>query len=178
MKRAVEIINSLRQGMDTMLEQKGSVEVRSLRMFNFEKRRVSLRMEVAEAVDEFTPMGRIDVIEFPSKNSSGSCSCTMTDFKSGESQQLILRLTNQAEKEEESFKVFNFFRRVLGLPTTSPDQEKQPIHSAPLPLEQSVQSLREVAPLEPPREKSVNDDHPVEEMPARTRGTQDAGTSD
>ncbi len=177
MKRAVEIINSLRHGMNTMLDQTGSVEVRSLRMFNFEKRRVSLRMEVAQAVDEFTPMGRIDVIEFPSKNSSGSCSCTMTDFKSGESQQLILRLANHAEKEVESFKVFNFFRRVLGLPTMNPDQEKQPIPSVP--LQQAVEPSLEVPPAaEPLKEESVSEDHPVEEMPVRTRGAQDPGISD
>ena len=177
MKRAVEIINSLRQGMNTMLDQTGSVEVRILRMFNFEKHRVSLRMEVAQTVDEFTPMGRIDVIEFPSKNSSGGCSCTMTDFKSGESQQLILRLANQAEKEVESIKVFNFFRRVLGLPTMNPAQGKQLTPSVP--LQQALEpSLEVTPPAEPPREESVSEDHPMEEMPARTRGAQDAGTSD
>ena len=160
-----------------MLDQTGSVEVRSLRMFNFEKHRVSLRMEVAQAVDEFTPMGRIDVIEFPSKNSSGSCSCTMTDFKSGESQQLILRLANQEEKEMESFKVFNFFRRVLGLPTTDPDQDKQAVPSAP--VQQAVEPSLEVPPVaESPKEESVSEDHPMEEMPVRTRGAQDAGASD
>ena len=176
MKRAVEIINSLRQGMNTMLDQTGSVEVRSLRMFNFEKHRVSLRMEVAQAVDEFTPMGRIDVIEFPSKNSSGSCSCTMTDFKSGESQQLILRLANQEEKEMESFKVFNFFRRVLGLPTTNPDQDKQPDPSAP--LEQAAETTLEPSTLKSPEDTPASEGQQIEEMPVRTRGAQDAGTSD
>ena len=85
-------------------------------MFNFEERRVSLRMEVSSNDEDFFPMGRVDVVEYPGTDKNSGCSCTMTEFQTGRSEKLMLRLQNSSEKEMETFKVFNFFRRVLDLP--------------------------------------------------------------
>ena len=64
MNRAIEIINSLRQGISSMLGEAESAQVRSLRLFNFEKRQVSLYMEASGNEEGYSPMGRIDVVEF------------------------------------------------------------------------------------------------------------------
>jgi hypothetical protein len=65
MNRAVEIINSLRIALEHMTKESNVQKVSSLRLFNFEKNRVSLRMELVRQDNEVLPMGMIDVVEFP-----------------------------------------------------------------------------------------------------------------
>ena len=48
MNRAVEILGILRKGMESMLGDRDSIRVNYLRIFNFDQKRVSLRMEVSE----------------------------------------------------------------------------------------------------------------------------------
>ena len=72
-------------------------------------------MEVSEAGNEFLPMGRIDVLEIPTNNGRVTCSCTLTELQTGQSQKIVLRLKNKDEREKECEKVFGFFRKVLGL---------------------------------------------------------------
>ena len=120
MNRSVEIINSLRTGMENMLKEDKARKVNSLRLFNFDKNRVSLRMELVGQDNEVLPMGMIDVVEFPTgEKQKASCNCHMTDLSTGKSEKLILRLHNQDQKKIECAKVFNFFRKVLKLPETT-----------------------------------------------------------
>ncbi len=117
MNRAVEIINSLRAGMQTLVNDGSEQRVNSLRMFNFEKNRVSLRMELIDHENVSRPMGMIDVIEYPTgeKNKS-SCNCHMTELATGKTEKLVLKLNNQDQQKIECTKVLNFFRKVLSLP--------------------------------------------------------------
>jgi hypothetical protein len=93
MNRAVEIVNSLRTGMVSILKQEDQKRVNTLRMFNFEKNRVSLRMELIDQENVSQPLGMIDVTEFPTgANSQSSCNCFMTDLATGKSEKLILKL--------------------------------------------------------------------------------------
>ena len=71
MNRAVEIVNSLRTGMDAMLKSGSGQKINSLRMFNFEKNRVSLRMELIDHENVSHPMGMIDVTEYPTGEKPG-----------------------------------------------------------------------------------------------------------
>ena len=120
MNRSVEIINSLRTGMENMLKEDKARKVNSLRLFNFDKNRVSLRMELVGQDNEVLPMGMIDVVEFPTgEKQKASCNCHMTDLSTGKSEKLILRLHNQDQKKIECAKVFNFFRKVLKLPVST-----------------------------------------------------------
>ena len=64
MNRAVDIINTLRVGVEAMLSEGQSVKVNFLRFFNFEKNRVSLRIEKVENGTEREAVGMIDVVEF------------------------------------------------------------------------------------------------------------------
>lgn len=128
MNRAVEIVNSLRTGMENMLKEDKTRRVNSLRLFNFDKNRVSLRMELVGQDNEIFPMGMIDVVEFPTgEKQKASCNCHMTDLSTGKSEKLILRLHNQDQKKIECAKVFNFFRKVLKLPEAT--DMGQPIQS-------------------------------------------------
>lgn len=128
MNRAVEIVNSLRTGMENMLKEDKTRRVNSLRLFNFDKNRVSLRMELVGQDNEILPMGMIDVVEFPTgEKQKASCNCHMTDLSTGKSEKLILRLHNQDQKKIECAKVFNFFRKVLKLPEAT--DKGQPIQS-------------------------------------------------
>ena len=61
MNRAVDIINTLRVGVEAMLSEGQSVKVNFLRFFNFEKNRVSLRIEKVENGTEREADGMIDV---------------------------------------------------------------------------------------------------------------------
>lgn len=115
MDRSIEILQILRQGMESMLKTAESSTVRYTRIFNFDERKVALRMEVSEAGNEFLPMGRIDVLEIPTNNGRVTCSCTLTELQTGQSQKIVLRLKNKDEREKECEKVFGFFRKVLGL---------------------------------------------------------------
>ena len=58
-------VNSLRTGMENMLKEDKTRKVNSLRLFSFDKNRVSLRMELVGQDNEVLPMGMIDVVEFP-----------------------------------------------------------------------------------------------------------------
>ncbi len=141
MNRSVEIINSLRTGMENMLKEDKSRKVNSLRLFNFDKNRVSLRMELVGQDNEVLPMGMIDVVEFPTgEKQKASCNCHMTDLSTGKSEKLILRLHNQDQKKIECAKVFNFFRKVLKLPvSTDIAQPSQPENSHKPTLNQNME---------------------------------------
>ena len=141
MNRSVEIINSLRTGMENMLKEDKARKVNSMRLFNFDKNRVSLRMELVGQDNEVLPMGMIDVVEFPTgEKQRASCNCHMTDLSTGKSEKLILRLHNQDQKKIECAKVFNFFRKVLKLPeTTDAVQPSQPKNSLKPTLNQNVE---------------------------------------
>jgi len=181
MNRAIEIINSLRQGISSMLGEADSAQVRSLRLFNFEKRRVSLYMEASGNEEEFSPMGRIDVVEFPGSGLKSSCSCTMTELQTGKSEQLTLRLQNQGEKKLESLKVFNFFRRVMDLPELNPEQTG--LHQGEVPTQDSsvneIQTHTENLEIPEVREP-VDPAPPVSDlgMPENSRGAQEGPASD
>ena len=84
-----------------MLQDVDNSSVRYTRIFNFNERRVGLRMEVSERGQEFIPMGRIDVLEIPTNNGRVTCSCTLTELQTGNSQRIILRLKNVQEREKE-----------------------------------------------------------------------------
>lgn len=120
MNRAVEIIKILRKGMESMLSEGGSMRVHYTRIFNFEEKRVSLRMEASEGADLFVPMGRVDVFEIPTNNGRVTCSCLLTELKSGRCERVILRLKNSQEREKECEKVFGFFRKILAIPEVKP----------------------------------------------------------
>ena len=136
MKRAVEIINSLRAGMETMLENENAKRVNSLRLFNFEKNRVSLRMEIMDDQNVSHPMGLIDVIEYPTgENSKASCNCHMTELASGKTEKLMLKSVNKDEQNLECSKVFNFFRKVLDLPEINLDADLESDASVTLPTQ-------------------------------------------
>jgi len=139
MNRSVEIINSLRTGMENILKEDKARKVNSLRLFNFDKNRVSLRMELVGQDNEVLPLGMIDVVEFPTgEKQKASCNCLMTDLSTGKSEKLILRLHNQDQKKIECAKVFNFFRKVLKLPETT-DITQQSENSLKPTLNQNVE---------------------------------------
>lgn len=162
MNRAVEIINSLRAGMETMLENDSTRRVNSLRMFNFEKNRVSLRMEVIDHEHVSHPMGMIDVTEYPTGGGNQpSCNCLMTELVTGKSQKLVLKLHNQDQKKIECSKVFNFFRKVLHLPEVNQPENFAGRSSVPV-VEESQ-----------PVDKSANMFPPVDgKIPDSPRGAQ------
>ncbi len=120
MNRAVEIINSLRAGMKALLKDDRERRVNSLRMFNFEKNRVSLRMELIDNQNVSHPMGIIDVTEYSTGDrNQASCNCHLTDLASGKTERLVLKLNSRDQKKIESIKIFNFFRAVLNLPEST-----------------------------------------------------------
>ena len=180
MNRAVEIINSLRQGINSMLGETEPVQVRSLRLFNFEKRRVSLYMESSNNTEGFSPMGRIDVVEFPGTGLKSSCSCTMTELQGGRSEQLTLRLQDQGEKKLECLKVFNFFRRVMNLPETNLEQsglQAREISNGESTVDQS-KILIENQELSGKNEKADPAPSVSSGIPENTRGAQEGPASD
>ena len=120
MNRSIEILKILRRGMETMLQNVDHSSVRCTRIFNFDEKRVGLRMEVSENNQDFLPMGRIDVLEIPTNNGRVTCSCTLTELQTGNTQRVVLRLKNNLEREKECEKVFSFFRRVLSIEEESP----------------------------------------------------------
>ena len=164
-----------------MLGEAESAQVRSLRLFNFEKRRVSLYMEASGNEEEFSPMGRIDVVEFPGVGLKSSCSCTMTELQTGKSEQLTLRLQNQGEKKLESLKVFNFFRRVMDLPELNPEQTglhqgEVPTQDPPVNEMQTHTENLEIPEVREPFDPAP----PVSDlgMPENSRGAQEGPASD
>ena len=162
-----------------MLGEADSDQVRSLRLFNFEKRRVSLYMEASGNEEEFSPMGRIDVVEFPGAGLKSSCSCTMTELQTGKSEQLTLRLQNQGEKKLESLKVFNFFRRVMNLPEMNLEQslvQSQEISKQEDVLEETQMDSHELPSMDDPDDPFP----PVSDsgMPENSRGAQEGPASD
>ena len=123
MDRSIEILQILRLGMESMLQGVDRTSVRYTRIFNFDERRVALRMEVSEHGQTFIPMGRIDVLEIATNNGRVTCSCTLTEIQTGNSQKIILRLKNTEERANECEKVFGFFRKVLALDEKVPCDE-------------------------------------------------------
>ena len=121
MKRSPEIVNILRTGIEEMISRRGNLEVKFTRIFNFNENRVSLRMEVADENSNFIPMGRIDVVELTFEDGRSSCDCTLTEFQTGKSDRVMLRLRDSTEREKECQKVFNFFTRILGEPSNESD---------------------------------------------------------
>ena len=115
MERSIEILQILRRGMETMLQDVDNSSVRYTRIFNFNERRVGLRMEVSERGQEFIPMGRIDVLEIPTNNGRVTCSCTLTELQTGNSQRDHSTPENVQGTGKECEKVFVFFRKVLAL---------------------------------------------------------------
>ena len=123
MDRSIEILQILRLGMESMLQGVDRTSVRYTRIFNFDERRVALRMEVSEHGQTFIPMGRIDVLEIATNNGRVTCSCTLTEIQTGNTQRIILRLKNTEERANECEKVFGFFRKVLALDEKLPSDE-------------------------------------------------------
>ena len=94
-----------------MLKTAESSTVRYTRIFNFDERKVALRMEVSEAGNEFLPMGRIDVLEIPTNNGRVTCSCTLTELQTGQSQKIVLRLKNKERERKNAKKFLASFER-------------------------------------------------------------------
>ena len=120
MNRAVEILKILRNGMESMLGDRESFSISYTRIFNFTRKRVSLRMEASEDGGAPVPMGRIDVSEIPTNNGRVTCNCLLTELASGKSERVILRLKNPQQREQECEKVFGFFRKILAIPEVKP----------------------------------------------------------
>ena len=129
MNRSVEILQILRGGMETMLQNLEHSSVRYTRIFNFDEKRVGLRMEVSENGQAFLPMGRIDVLELPTNNGRVTCSCTLTELQTGNTQRIILRLKNNQEREKECEKVFSFFRKILSIQGEPPSLKPSTVHT-------------------------------------------------
>ncbi|MEL0098632.1 MAG: hypothetical protein VW907_03660 [Opitutae bacterium] len=156
MNRAVDIINSLRAGMETILKNDNTRRVNSLRMFNFEKNRVSVRMEVIDQENISHPMGMIDVTEYSTgAGNQPSCNCLMTELASGKSEKLVLKLNNQDQKMIECAKVFNFFRKVLQLPEINHSEHPDGRASASLTGEPA--SIDKSTALFPPADGKIPD---------------------
>ena len=163
MNRAVEIVNSLRAGMATMLNQDSTQRVSTLRMFNFEKNRVSLRMELIDDEMGSRPIGMIDVTEFPTgAKSQSSCNCFMTDLATGKSEKLMLKLNTSDQKTTECTKVFNFFRKVLNLPSIGEKTDKLVDSAPPITPVQEMAEIDDVR-MYPPADGK---------MPEQPRGAQ------
>ncbi len=113
MNRSVEILEILRQGMESVIDGDDITPIKYTRIFNFEERRVSLRMEVLDDNHEYLPVGKIDVLEIPTNNGRVSCSCTLSEMKTGKTQRVMLRLKNSEQKEQECEKVLSFFRDIF-----------------------------------------------------------------
>ena len=113
MNRSVEILEILRQGMESVIDGDDITPIKYTRIFNFEERRVSLRMEVLDDNQEYLPVGKIDVLEIPTNNGRVSCSCTLSEMKTGKTQRVMLRLKNSEQKEQECEKVLSFFRDIF-----------------------------------------------------------------
>ena len=93
MNRSVEILQILRRWHGDYAPKCRAFQ-RPLysRIFNFDEKRVGLRMEVSENGQAFLPMGRIDVLELPTNNGRVTCSCTLTELQTGNTQRVVLRL--------------------------------------------------------------------------------------
>ena len=87
-----------------MLVDGESVRLNYTRIFNFNEKRVSLRMEASEGNGAFVPVGRVGVCEIPTNNGRVTCSCVLTEFESGRSERVILRLKNTQEREKSARK--------------------------------------------------------------------------
>jgi hypothetical protein len=156
MNRAVEIVNSLRTGMVSILKQEDQKRVNTLRMFNFEKNRVSLRMELIDQENVSQPLGMIDVTEFPTgANSQSSCNCFMTDLATGKSEKLVLKLNTPDQKKTECGKVFNFFRKVLDLPVIDDNSHPQSSNVSDQPVQASPE--KEATDMFPPTDGKLPD---------------------
>ncbi|OUU11678.1 MAG: hypothetical protein CBC00_03590 [Verrucomicrobia bacterium TMED40] len=134
MNRSVEILNILRTGMNSMIAGDDSVSARYTRIFNFNENRISLKMDVLVQDKGFVPMGRIDITEIPTNNGRITCSCVLSELQTGNSQRVILRLKDPKQRQIECEKVYEFFRRVIGVSESQVDesQETAPVADAEL----------------------------------------------
>ena len=101
--------------MNSLIAGDDSVSARYTRIFNFNENRISLKMDVLAQDKGFIPMGRIDITEIPTNNGRITCSCVLSELQTGNSQRVILRLKDSKQRQIECEKVYEFFRRVLGL---------------------------------------------------------------
>ena len=115
MNRSVEILNILRTGMNSLIAGDDSVSARYTRIFNFNENRISLKMDVLVQDKGFVPMGRIDITEIPTNNGRITCSCVLSELQTGNSQRVILRLKDTKQRQIECEKVYEFFRRIMGV---------------------------------------------------------------
>jgi hypothetical protein len=120
MYRSIEILKILRTGMESMVAEEPDVQIHYTRIFNFSEGRVSLRMEVENEENSLVPMGRIDVVEIPSKNGRTTCNCTLRELQTGQEQRIVLRLKDAGQREKECDKVFSFFRTILSISEKKP----------------------------------------------------------
>jgi len=115
MNRSVEILNILRTGMNSLIAGDDSMSARYTRIFNFNENRISLKMDVLVQDKGFVPMGRIDITEIPTNNGRITCTCVLSELQTGNSQRVILRLKDPKQRQIECGKVYEFFRRVIGV---------------------------------------------------------------
>ena len=64
---------------------------------------------------EFVPMGRIDVLEIPTNNGRVTCSCTLTELQSGQSQKGSASFEKSRKKKKKNARRSLVFRNVLNL---------------------------------------------------------------
>ncbi len=134
MNRSVEILNILRTGMNSLIAGDDSVSARYTRIFNFNENRISLKMDVLVQDKGFVPMGRIDITEIPTNNGRITCSCVLSELQTGNSQRVTLRLKDPKQRQFECEKVYEFFRRVMGVSESQvvESQETAPVADAEL----------------------------------------------
>jgi hypothetical protein len=134
MNRSVEILNILRTGMNSLIAGDDSVSARYTRIFNFNENRISLKMDVLVQDKGFVPMGRIDITEIPTNNGRITCSCVLSELQTGNSQRVILRLKDPKQRQIECEKVYEFFKRVIGVSESQvvESQETAPVADAEL----------------------------------------------
>ena len=138
MKRSVEIIAILRQGMDKMLAKAENLRVEYTRIFNFNESRVSLRMEVSERESPLYLWDELMVVELPTNNGRITCNCTLTHLQTGQSNRIVLRLKDAQERSASVRKCSGFFREILALP-----EDETVSHSATsLPRQTAIPSIK------------------------------------
>ncbi len=119
MNRAAEIVDILRGGLDVLVEEQAGQPLNYVRLFNFQEKRVSLRVESSNLETGIArAVGRIDVDQVPTNNGRVTCRCLMTDLKSGNSKRVYLRIADLREKGRECDKIYDFFTDLIEpLPT-------------------------------------------------------------
>ncbi len=119
MNRAAEIVDTLRGGLDVLVEEQAGQPLNYVRLFNFQEKRVSLRVESTDPETGATQaLGKIDVDQVPTNNGRGTCRCLMIDRESGKSKRVYLRIADLRQKSRECDKIYDFFTDLIEpLPT-------------------------------------------------------------